>query len=85
MLSGAIPQAIFGLYHQTRMNYALGFPQLLQKLPVFVAPHVHVHGPAATGFALPQLLQKLPVFVAPHPHIHEAGAPCAGAPCAGTL
>lgn len=52
------------------------FPQLLQKLPVFVCPQSHFHGPL--GFGLPQLLQKFPLFTLPQPHVQDA---CFGAAC----
>ena len=48
-----------------------GFPQLLQNLPLLIAPHAHNHpsGAFCSGFGLPQLLQNLPVLDAPQEQV----------------
>ena len=51
-----------------------GFPQLLQNLPLLIAPHAHNHpsGAFCSGLGLPQLLQNLPVFVVPQEQFQES-------------
>ena len=50
--------------------YCLGEPQFAQNLPLFTAPHLHVHSPA--GLGEPHSLQNFPLFTAPQLQVHSA-------------
>lgn len=66
----------------------LGVPQLPQKLPAFLVPHVgqaHSAGAWGTGFGVPHCWQKLPPLIAPHVgHAQPSAGTAAGAAAMGT-
>ena len=61
--------------------YALGFPQLLQKLPEFTCPHEQVQ--SVDGAGLPQLLQNFPLFTCPHEQVQPFASAGFGEPHSG--